>query len=137
MEWVIDSSIALAWVLPDEQSDRARRFGDSLEGDERLWIPPLWWYEISNALTICQRRKRLGDSDVHAAIQRINGLMLMTDTLLGCDGITKLYSLANENNLTAYDASYLELARRKGIGLATLDQRLAAAATASGVEVIG
>jgi len=136
MEWVIDSSIALAWVLPDEQSDRARRFGYRLGGEERLWIPPLWWYEVSNALAICRRRGRASDSEVHAAFSRLGGLQLMTDTLLGREGMTRHYLLAGECGLTAYDAAYLELARRRGIGLATLDERLADAARASGVEVL-
>ena len=135
MEWVIDSSIALACVLPDEQSATANRFLTELHRDDQLWIPPLWWYEVSNALAICRRRGRVSESEVHVAISRLDDLLLMTDTLLGREAMTRLYLLAGEHGLTAYDASYLELAQRKGIGLATLDHRLAAAAAASGVEV--
>jgi predicted nucleic acid-binding protein len=135
LEWVIDNSVALAWVLNDEQSATANRFLTEIAREDQLWIPPLWWYEVSNALAICRRRGRVSEPEAHAAFSRLDGLMLMTDTLLGREGMARFYSLASANRLTAYDASYLELAQRKGIGLATLDERLAAAAMASGVEV--
>lgn len=135
MEWVIDSSIALAWALPDEQSATANRFITELHRDDQLWIPALWWYEISNGLTVCQRRGRLSDSALPEALRLIGDLLLSTDTMLGCEGIARFSSVARERCLTAYDAAYLELAGRRGIGLATLDHALAAAAAAAGVEV--
>ena len=44
--------------------------------------------------------------------------------------------LARTHNLTAYDAAYLDLARSRGLGLATVDQRLAAACRTVGVPLI-
>jgi len=45
--------------------------------------------------------------------------------------------LATRHNLSVYDASYLELARRRGLPLATLDRALRIAAGAEGVVVMG
>jgi predicted nucleic acid-binding protein len=42
-------------------------------------------------------------------------------------------SLARAGNRSVYDAAYLELALRRGVALATLDDKLRAAATAVGV----
>jgi len=47
----------------------------------------------------------------------------------------RFHTLAWEYNLSAYDAAYLELAQRRGLGLATLDQRLSSAAQEAGVKV--
>jgi predicted nucleic acid-binding protein len=45
-------------------------------------------------------------------------------------------SLAREYRLTAYDAAYLDLARRDGLSLATLDHDLQAVGRALGVAVL-
>jgi predicted nucleic acid-binding protein len=62
-------------------------------------------------------------------------LLIRTDTVLDSDTICRFHTLAMEYELTAYDAAYLELAQRKGLGLATLDQRLHSAALRAGVKV--
>jgi len=61
MDWVIDSSIALAWALPDETSKEADRFLSRMSIKNILWVAALWWYEIANALLMAQRRKRLAE----------------------------------------------------------------------------
>lgn len=48
-----------------------------------------------------------------------------------------VFAVATRHSLTFYDASYLELAIRERIALATLDQHLARAAAAEGVPLIG
>jgi hypothetical protein len=51
MDLVLDSSIAVAWGLPDEASARADRLLARASGKYAFWGPALWWYEIGNALT--------------------------------------------------------------------------------------
>jgi predicted nucleic acid-binding protein len=63
MECVLDSSVALAWVLPDETSSRADRLLDAASPRSVFWVPALWWYEVADALTMAQRRKRLREAD--------------------------------------------------------------------------
>jgi predicted nucleic acid-binding protein len=135
MELVLDCSVVLAWVIPDESSKTAERLLSRLDKDSRLWIPALWWYELSNALTIAQRRGRLNDSDTLRLIELYRQLPLFTDTLLGADAVFRFRVLAQRYNLSAYDAAYLELAQRRGVGLATLDEDLAKAARKAGVRV--
>jgi hypothetical protein len=52
MEWVLDGSLALAWVLPDETSPAADRFIARMAPGDVLWVPTLWWYEVSNGLAV-------------------------------------------------------------------------------------
>jgi predicted nucleic acid-binding protein len=135
MNWVLDCSLALAWALPDEMSKRAERFLAGVSPKNLLWVPALWWYEVSNALTMAQRRQRLTESDAMRLIELYSSLPLQTDAHLGSDAVWRFHALAKEHSLSAYDAAYLELAQRKGIGLATFDKRLINAARQAGVQV--
>jgi predicted nucleic acid-binding protein len=135
MDWVLDCSLAVAWALPDETSKRAERFLADLGQENLLWVPALWWYEVSNALTMAQRRRRLTESDAMRLIELYSSLPIQTDAHLGSDAVRRFHTLAKEHSLSAYDAAYLELAQRKGVGLATLDKRLINAARKAGVQV--
>jgi predicted nucleic acid-binding protein len=136
MECVLDSSMALAWALPDEASGKADGFLTGLSEDSRLWVPPLWWYELSNALTMALRRKRLNAADVLRLIELYRSLPVMTDTLLGGDGMYRFHVIAERHGLSAYDAAYLELAQRRGLKLATVDKRLISGARKAGVGLV-
>ena len=135
MDWVLDSSAALALALPDETSEQADRFFAQMTRESVLWVPALWWYEIANALLGAQRRKRLTERDRMRLIELYRMLPIQTDDILDPDAMYRFHTLAIEYELSAYDASYLELAQRKGLGLATLDQRLQSAALKAGVKV--
>lgn len=135
MELVLDCSLALAWSIPDEKSKSAERLFSRLDKESKLWIPALWWYELSNALTMAQRRGRLNDSDALRLIELYHKLPLFTDSLLGADAVFRFRVLAQRHNLSAYDSAYLELAQRRGIGLATLDENLKNAARQAGVQL--
>ena len=135
MDWVIDSSIALAWALPDEMSKEADRFLSRISMKTILWVPALWWYETANALLMAQRRKRLGEAEKTRLIELYGRLPIQTDTGLDSDVVWRLHTLAMQYNLSACDAAYLELAQRRGIGLATIDRLLHSAAEKAGIKV--
>jgi predicted nucleic acid-binding protein len=135
MDWVLDSSIALALALPDEKSEQADHFFGRLTGGSVLWVPALWWYEMANALIGAQRRKRLTERDRIRLLELYRMLPIQTDTALDPDAMHRFQTLAMEYELSAYDAAYLELAQRKGLGLVTLDRRLHSAALRTGVKL--
>jgi len=136
MDWVLDASIALAWALPDEASDQADRFLSRVTAKDVLWVPSLWWYEVANALVVAERRKRLTEADGIHLIDLYRALPIKTDMVSGTAVIEQLRTLARQYNLTAYDVAYLELALRKGLGLATADLNLQSASKKAGVKIL-
>ena len=135
MDWVVDSSIALAWGLPDETSKEADRFLSRISMRSILWVPALWWYETANALLMAQRRKRLTEAERIRLMELYRRLPIRTDMVLDSDSMSRFHTLAIEYNLSAYDAAYLELAQRRGLGLATVDRPLRVAAQRAGMKV--
>ena len=133
MSWVLDSSFALAWALPDEFSQAADEFLDHLTPASSFWVPALWWYEVSNALLMAQQHKRIKEVDRLQAIDLLGQLPVQTDTP-NTEIVRYIHELAFAHSLSAYDASYLELALRKGLGLATFDGRLKQAAEKAGLH---
>ncbi len=63
-------------------------------------------------------------------------LPVQTDAYVNSEAVRRFHTLAQEYGVSAYDAAYLELAQRRGVGLATLDRRLLTAAQKTGVKVI-
>ena len=120
MAFVLDCSVALAWLLPDEQSKQADAWADRLQHDTAL-VPAIWGLEVSNALLTAVRRKRIRRSDMDQAIEFLGALPIEIDALAALHDVLLL---AHQSGLTTYDASYLELARRRGVPLATLDAQL-------------
>jgi len=136
MDWVLDASIALAWAFPDETSVQADRFLSRVTAKDLLWVPSLWWYEVANALVVAERRKRLTEADGIQLIELYGALPIRTDMISGMEVIGRLRTLARQYNLSAYDVAYLELALRKGLGLATTDLNLQSASKKAGVKIL-
>ena len=132
---MIDSSLALAWALPDETSKEAERFLSRISIRNILWVPALWWYETANALLMAQRRKRLTEAERIRLMGLYRKLPIRTDVVLDSDSVWCFQTLAIEHNLSASDAAYLELAQRRGLGLATVDRSLRVAAQKAGMKV--
>jgi len=132
---VLDCSLALAFGLPDERSDRADEFLERLSDRYDVWVPALWWYEVSNALRVARRRKRITDAQLTRLVDLYGRLPLRTDALIAGGAFQRYTDLGEDQKLSSYDAAYLELAARRGLGLATLDTDLAKAARKIGVEV--
>ena len=131
---MIDASVALAWCFPDEQAADALRVLEELRQRKGM-VPGLWPLEIANAILAGERRQRLVAADVLRFVELLSGLSLSVDTLTTQRSIGAVLPIARATGLSAYDASYLELAMREGCTLATLDDKLRKAARASGVAV--
>lgn len=132
MTVVIDSSIALAWFLPNESSVLADEMLMTVMEGGAL-VPPLFAVEFGNGLVTAVRRKRIDRGYRRRTFERVAELGLVTDRAAADRVWADTVELADLHGLTLYDATYLELALRSGLPLATLDKRLAKAASDVGI----
>ena len=133
---ILDSSATLAWIYGDEVTEAIRRVFDAIADDGAL-VPALWRLEVANSLTMAVRRRRIDPDFRRAALADLALLDITTDQQTDSYAWTDTLILADRFQLTVYDAAYLELAQRRVLSLATLDQDLRNAAIAIGVEVLG
>lgn len=135
--WVLDSSFAMTWALPDEFSAEAEKFLNRLTPETVIWVPSLWWYEVANALLLAERRGRVSEAEGLRLLELYRSLPLETDSAGGPEALWRFRTLGREYGLTAYDAAYLELAARRQLSLASLDKALLKAARKAGVPSLG
>jgi predicted nucleic acid-binding protein len=133
---ILDSSATLAWIYGDEITEAIRRVFDAIAENGAL-VPALWRLEVANSLTMAVRRRRIDPDFRRAALADLALLDITTDQQTDSYAWTDTLNLADRFQLTVYDAAYLELAQRRVLPLATLDQDLRNAAMAIGVEVLG
>ena len=134
--FVLDSSIALAWVLPRQQT--AQTHALLIETAELgALVTSLWPIEVANVLLIYERREQMSAAERTRAISEIANLPIETDDQTAARAWSTTFELALAHKLTIYDAGYLELSLRSGLPLATLDVALCRAASACGVPVLG
>lgn len=124
---VLDASVALSWVFPDEAGQSTYSI---LQGSEeyRLLVPSLWALEITNALLVGERRGRLRAVDVRRFVSILEELGVIQEALPLQAVLQTVLPLAREHQLSTYDAVYLDLAIREGAVLATLDGAMRTAA---------
>lgn len=136
MSVILDSSAAVAWVMPDESTEKLRAVFEAVSRMGAI-VPALWWTETANSLCMAQRRGRIDAAFIHKALMHFAKLPIQTDDETITHAWSGTLELAQTHRLTCYDATYLELAIRKSAPLATFDRELAAAARAAGVRVVG
>lgn len=132
MSFVLDASVAIAGVLPDENSQRAEAVLSRLTTTHGI-VPSLWIYEVASALRSAHSRGRLTESDSVLALRSLAALPLTTAE----PDVRHVVETARAFELSVYDSSYLALSLSRGLPLATFDRRLAAAAVRAGVALLG
>ncbi|HOW71501.1 MAG TPA: type II toxin-antitoxin system VapC family toxin [Phycisphaerae bacterium] len=133
MRLVVDCSVTMAWFL-DEGSVLANAALAALEHMEAI-VPCVWPLEMANSLAVHEREGRLTAADVTRVLDLIRELSIAIEEETSRRTVGEILALARTHQLSAYDASYLELAMRKGLKLATLDESLQEAAVHAGVKL--
>lgn len=135
MSVVIDASVTISWLFADEQTPLCMNLLQRVSRDGAV-VPSLWPLEIANALQNGIKRKRMDAAYRDSTIQRLLLLPIEIDPDTSEYAWTATLQLADVHRITVYDASYLELALRRGLPLATRDDQLAAAASAAGATLL-
>lgn len=131
MAFVLDSTVALAWLLQDEAHEHTDALADRLE-QEKAHVPSIWPLEVGNALVSALRRKRISERDFDNCISALLALPIEVDATAEVAGVL---SIARRFGLTSY-APYLELGQRRSFPLATLDEKLRQACKALKILVL-
>ncbi len=125
---VIDASVALSWLLPDEANDASLAVRSKLLTAEAIWVAAHWRLEVCNSLWMAERRKRLDATGVAQAVSLIAQLPVVVDPETDEHAGAETLGLSRQHGLSVYDAAYLELALRRAAALASLDEPLRAVA---------
>ena len=135
MGFVLDASIALSWCFKDESTTLTEQALKQLE-IEQAFVPEIWSLEISNILILAERKKRIKYADIVQFLELINKLNIEIDNETSTKAFNEILSLAYSEKITTYDASYLELAMRKGVPLASKDLQLYKTAERLGIKLL-
>lgn len=133
--FVIDNSVVMTWCFKDENSQHTDFILDKFEY-ATAFVPSIWPLEVSNVLLVAERKKRIGEADSSRFIALLSELPIIVDQETPERMIKDIFALARQYNLSSYDASYLDLAMRKGLPIITLDKRLLLAAKQSNVPIL-
>lgn len=134
IEFVLDGSLALAWYFKDE----ANPYADAVAAgfpSSRAVVPAIWPLEIADAVVTGERRKRSTEAQAARWLGYLGSLPIVIDDETNHRAWSDIVALARAHQLSAYDASYLELVLRRGLPLASLDEKLKTAASTLGVPM--
>ena len=136
MSLIIDASLTMTWYFEDEATKASKDLLDTVARDGAM-APPLWRIEVANAFQSGIWRKRIDAAYRDASLADLGRLPISIDADTDAHVWTTTLRLSDRYALTIYDACYLELAQRRNLPLATLDQALRAAAHALGLPLLG
>jgi predicted nucleic acid-binding protein len=130
---ILDCSVTMAWCFEDEVTEYSENVFENLN-TIKAYVPTIWSLEIANVILFAERKGRLNRAKATAFIESIRGLPIIQDDNSPF-AMSTTFEIARESDLTIYDASYLELALRLGLPLATLDKNLRKAAQKNDVTL--
>lgn len=134
--FVLDASITIGWMIDRPVPARASLARRLVISGQTPVVPALWNHEVSNAVVMAARRGRLTADQFKTLADDLEELSDVVEMDPLNVRPTTLIEMARRTNLTAYDATYLELASRRRLPLATLDDQLREAARRAGLALI-
>ena len=134
--WVLDASVTLTWCFEDEATPSTDALLAKLRAGDEATVPAHWPVEVANSLLVAIRRERISGEKANRFFQDLRALPIRVDPESSESVFGRVFALAEQFKLTAYDAAYLELAIRESLPLATLDADLRRAAHGAGVPLL-
>ena len=134
--FIVDCSLAMTWCFRDEATPPSAAIQDRLEHETAL-VPGHWFLEVANVLAFAEKKKRVTVATTAKFLSHLAQLDLEVAEDVPSRAFDHVLPLCRAHGLTSYDAAYLDLAVRRGLPLASLDDDLRAAAGSLGVVVLG
>lgn len=132
--FVLDASVVLAWAFEDETRPETEAALEALTASKAS-VPSVWPLEVANALVVAERRGRLTEADTIRFLTLLRQLPIEVEIEPVERIFGQVLALARQQGISTYDASYLDLAMRLGLPIATLDEGLQKAASRCGVAL--
>ena len=123
-EFVLDCSATLPWVFASEATAETDALLDVLAAGGKAWVPALWHLELGNVLLHAQRKRRIDKAGIEKFLSTLDVYDIEVDPETTTVAWSRTLALAESFGLSVYDAAYLELALRRGLPLASLDDSL-------------
>ena len=136
MNFVLDNSVTMRWFFGAGKPDELAYAGAALDAmrNAKAIVPVTWGLEVSNVIAKAEMRGLVTEARSEVFLEMLEGVDIEADEGTFSRALSDTLQLARRYQLSAYDASYLELALREGIPLATLDEDLQKAAKKAGVK---
>ena len=124
---VLDASVVIKLFIEEEFSDKVQRLFAKLAEDPQaeIHVPDLFYIECANILLKYTKRYKRPLEDSLADLKDLNALALHSTST--AELIEDALKLAQQKNITAYDACYAVLAQKLELPLITADMPLASA----------
>jgi predicted nucleic acid-binding protein len=133
--FVLDASTAISWCFEEVQTQYAIAVLEQVSDGAEVYVPQIWPLEVTNALVKAYRRRHITRDELFEYAQQLSALSIRVDQETPGRAFGHILALAERYQMTTYDASYLELAQRRGISIATTDGNLIQAASAVRVPI--
>ena len=139
MNFVLDNSVTMRWFFGDGKPQEISYAGKVLDAMKvaSAIVPATWGLEVANVIARAEAKALVTEARSGAFLEMLDGVSIEVDATTFAHALSATLQLARRYKLSAYDASYLELALRRGIPLATLDEDLQKAAKKAGVKRFG
>ncbi len=136
-DFVLDNSVAMRWLLESEKASDQKYAESVLKNmaNSDALVPNLWQLEAVSVLIGAEKRCEVSLGEIERFISQLENLPIHTDPSTAHHAFNRILTLARAYNISSYDASYLELAVREGLPLASLDKKLIKAARKADVEI--
>lgn len=136
MSFVLDTSVTMRWFFGDGKPHELAYAGkvlDAMKKDNAL-VPVTWGLEVANVIARAEAKALVAEARSGVFLEMLEDIDIEVDAATFSHALSDTLQLARRYRLSAYDASYLELALRRGLSLATLDEDLQKAAKKAGVK---
>ena len=130
MALVVDASTVVAWFVASQATPYSNRILRRVAA-ERLHAPALLHVELASVLVKLAHRRKIAPQAITDILLAFEALDIVTDK--AAPTARTLASLCRQHSLSAYDATYFELATRMKVPLAASDAVLARVAKDAGI----
>jgi predicted nucleic acid-binding protein len=133
---VVDASVGFSWVCHDQATPETFTLLNEIVAGVTVVVPSFWFLEMANVLLMAQRRHKLTAIQRKAALGKLAAIQFTVDDEAARSAFDQISELAEKHGLTVYDATYLEIALRRKMSLASRDEALRSAGRRCGLKLL-